>query len=165
MVFPYIDMNPSQVYMYSLSWTTLPPPSPSHPSGLSQCTSSEHPVSCIEPGLASCFPYDNLHVSMPFSHPHPLPQSPKDCSIHLCLYCCPAYIFQSVQFLSNFQFLDSFFLSHIWKMLTLGLFFQADFFNTWDGCKLSNTFLCGILRYTPFTPFPSVCFLNFCIIG
>ena len=26
-----------------------PPPSPSHPSGLSQCTSPEHPVSCIEP--------------------------------------------------------------------------------------------------------------------
>ena len=28
----------------------LPPPSPSHPSGSSQCTSPEHPVSCIEPG-------------------------------------------------------------------------------------------------------------------
>ena len=25
------------------------------------------------------------------SHPHPLPQSPKDCSIHLCLFCCLAY--------------------------------------------------------------------------
>ena len=24
------------------------------------------------------------------SHPHPLPQSPKDCSIHLCLFCCLA---------------------------------------------------------------------------
>ena len=24
-------------------------------------------------------------------HPRPLPQSPKDCSIHLCLFCCPAY--------------------------------------------------------------------------
>ena len=24
-------------------------------------------------------------------HPHPLPQSPKDCSIHLCLFCCLAY--------------------------------------------------------------------------
>ena len=26
------------------------------------------------------------------NHPHP-PQSPKDCSIHLCLFCCLAYIF------------------------------------------------------------------------
>ena len=25
------------------------------------------------------------------SHPRPLPQSPKDCSIHLCLFCCLAY--------------------------------------------------------------------------
>ena len=25
------------------------------------------------------------------SHPHPIPQSPKDCSIHLCLFCCLAY--------------------------------------------------------------------------
>ena len=44
----------------------------------------EHPVSCIEPGLALCFTYDNIHVSMLFSqiyHPHFLPQSPKDCSI------------------------------------------------------------------------------------
>ena len=29
----------------------LPPPSPYHPSGLSQCTIPKHPVSCIEPGL------------------------------------------------------------------------------------------------------------------
>ena len=29
--------------------------------------------------------------SLKSSHPHPLPQSPKDCSIHLCLFCCVAY--------------------------------------------------------------------------
>ena len=29
-----------------------PPPSSSHPSGSSQCTSPEHPVPCIKPGLA-----------------------------------------------------------------------------------------------------------------
>ena len=39
MVLPYIDMNLPQVYMCSPSWTLLPPPSPSHPSGSSQCTS------------------------------------------------------------------------------------------------------------------------------
>ena len=72
----------------------LPPPSPYHPSGLSQCTSPKHPVSCIEPGLVICLLYDITHVSMPFSQiiPHlPLLQSPKDCSIHLCLFCCLAY--------------------------------------------------------------------------
>ena len=34
------------------SWTLLPPPSPYHPSGSSQCTNPKHPASCIEPGLA-----------------------------------------------------------------------------------------------------------------
>ena len=29
--------------------------------------------------------------SLKSSHPHPLPQSPKDCSIHLCLFCCITY--------------------------------------------------------------------------
>ena len=43
------------------------PPSPSHPSGSSQCTSPEHPASRIEPGLAICFTYDNIHVLMLFS--------------------------------------------------------------------------------------------------
>ena len=41
MVLPYIDMDPPQVYMCSPSWNPLPPPSPSHPSGSSQCTSPE----------------------------------------------------------------------------------------------------------------------------
>ena len=36
-------MNPPQVYMCSPSWTLLPPPSPYHPSGSSQCTSPKHP--------------------------------------------------------------------------------------------------------------------------
>ena len=46
----------------------FPPTSlPSYPSGSSQCTSPEHPVSCIEPGLAICFTYDNIHVSVLFT--------------------------------------------------------------------------------------------------
>ena len=75
---PYIDMNLPWVYMTSPSWTPLPPCSPSHPSGLSQCTSPEHPVSCIEPGLAIHFTYDNLHVSMSFSQIIPPSPSPTE---------------------------------------------------------------------------------------
>ena len=60
-------MNPPQVYMCSPSWTLLPPPSPYQPSGLSQCTSPKHPVSCIEPALATHFIHDILHVSMPLN--------------------------------------------------------------------------------------------------
>ena len=52
-------------------------------------------VSCIQPGLVICFTLDNIHVSMLFSlrtsHPRLLPQSPKVCSIHPCLFFCFAY--------------------------------------------------------------------------
>ena len=55
-----------------------PPPSPYHPSGSSQCTSPKHPVSCFEPGLAICFLYDSIHVSMPFSQIIPPSPSPSE---------------------------------------------------------------------------------------
>ena len=72
-------MNQPWVYMYSPSLTPLPFPSPSHPSGSSQCTSPEDPVSCIKPGLAICFIY-NIHVLMPVSQiipPLPSPTGSK----------------------------------------------------------------------------------------
>ena len=56
-----------------------PPPSslPYHPSGSSQCTRPKHPVSCIEPGLATHFIYDIIHVSMPFTQIIPPSPSPE----------------------------------------------------------------------------------------
>ena len=80
LVLPYFNMNLPWVYTCSPSWTPLLPPSPNHPSGSSQCTSPKHPVSCIEPGLAICFTYDIIHVSMPFSQiilPSPSPTESK----------------------------------------------------------------------------------------
>ena len=71
LVLPNIKMNPPQVYMCSPSWTFLPLPSPYHPSGSSQCTSPKHPVSCIEPGMATRFIHGIIHVSMPFSQIFP----------------------------------------------------------------------------------------------
>ena len=35
--------------------------------------------------------YTCFNASLPNRTPLPLPQSPKDCSIHLCLFCCLAY--------------------------------------------------------------------------
>ena len=71
----------------------LPPPSPYHPSGSSQCTSPQLPVSCIEPGLAIHFLYDIIHVLMPFSQiiSHSLSHRVQKTCIHLCLFCCLAY--------------------------------------------------------------------------
>ena len=78
LVLPNIEMNPPQVYPRSPSWTLLPPPSPYHPSGSSQCTSPKHPVLCIEPGLATHFIHDIIHVSMLFSHISPPSPSPTE---------------------------------------------------------------------------------------
>ena len=51
---------------------------PAHPSGSSQCTSTEHPVSCIEPGLVICFTYYNIPVLMLFSQITPPLPSPTE---------------------------------------------------------------------------------------
>ena len=97
LVLPYNDLNPPWVYMCSPSRTPLPPPSPSHPSRSSQCTSPKHSVSYIKPGLAIHFTYDNLHVSMPFSHiipPSPSPTESKRLfytSVSLMLSCIQGY--------------------------------------------------------------------------
>ena len=78
LVLPNIEMNPPQVYMCSPSWTLLPPPSPYHPSGSSQCTSPKHPASCIEPGLATRSIYDITRISTPFSQIIPPSPSPTE---------------------------------------------------------------------------------------
>ena len=78
LVLQCINMNPPRVYMSSQSWTPLPPPSPYHLSGSSQCTSPKHPVSCIEPRLAIHFLHDIIHVSMPFSQIIPPSPSPTE---------------------------------------------------------------------------------------
>ena len=62
LILPYINMNLPWLYTCSSSWTPLPPPSPYHLSGSSQCTSPKHPVSCIKPRLAIPFLYDIIHV-------------------------------------------------------------------------------------------------------
>ena len=78
LVLPYVDLNLPWVHTCSPSWTPLPPPSLSHPSGPSQCTSPKHSVSCIKPGLEICFTYAILHVSMSFSQIIPSLPSPTE---------------------------------------------------------------------------------------
>ena len=104
LVLPNIKMNLPQVYMCSLSWTLLPPPSPYHPSGSSQCTSPKHPLSCIEPGLATLFIYDIILISMPFSQIIPLPLSLTESkrlfytSVSLLLSCTKGYCYPLSKF-------------------------------------------------------------------
>ena len=109
------------VFCHTLTWIShgctcvpilnpLPPPSPPHPSGSSQCTSPEHPVSCIKPGLA-IHSHMIIYVfqchSPKSSHPCPLPQSPKDCFKHFWKYMlssstCHLNLLSSVSVMSVF---------------------------------------------------------------
>ena len=74
-----IDQYESAMGVHVLPILNFPPTSlPMHPSGSSQCTSLERPVSCIEPGLAICFTCDIIHVSMPFFQIIPLSLSPTE---------------------------------------------------------------------------------------
>ena len=93
-ILPYIDMNHPWVYMSSQSWT---------PSHLAPCIISlDHPGA---PAPSILYPVSNLDWrfisymtvymfqchSPKSSHPLPLSQSPKVCSLHLCLFCCLQY--------------------------------------------------------------------------
>ena len=88
---PYIDMNQPWIYMCSPSRSPLPPPSPSHPSGSSQCTSPEQLSHASNLGWWSVSPlivYMFQCYSLRISHPCLLPQSPKVCSVYRCLFFC-----------------------------------------------------------------------------
>ena len=94
LVLPYIDMNQPRVYM------SFNPEPPSHL--LPHIISLDHPRA---PAPSILYPVSNIDWqflsytivymfqchSPKSSHPLPLPQSPKVCSIHLCLFCCLAY--------------------------------------------------------------------------
>ena len=62
----YRQESATGALMSPLFWTSLPPPSPPHPSGLSQSTSFECPASYIKLSLVLCFSYgfSSSHVWM-----------------------------------------------------------------------------------------------------
>ena len=98
LVLSYIDMNPPWVYMSSQSWTTSSHLSPHiislgiHPS--EPAPSILYPVSNLDWRFISYMIVYMFQCHSPKSSHHlplPLPQSPKVCSINLCLFCCLAY--------------------------------------------------------------------------
>ena len=94
LVLPYINVNPPQVYTYSPSWTPLLLPPCTIPLGhpSAPAPSILYPASNLDWRFISYMILYMFQCHSPkSSHPRPLPKSPKDCSIHLCLFCCLAY--------------------------------------------------------------------------
>ena len=82
-VFPILNPPPSSL----LSPHTIPPGHPSAPA-----PSIQYHASNLDWQLISYMILYMFHCHSPkSSHPLPLPQSPKDCSIHQCLFCCLVY--------------------------------------------------------------------------
>ena len=69
----------------------LPPPTLPDPSCSSQCISPEHLSHASNVGWWSLITCMFRCCSLETSHPRLLPQSPKVCSVHLCLFFCFAY--------------------------------------------------------------------------
>ena len=116
-VLPYLPRNPYYYYYYYYHFTSqycigfashqhesatgvhlFPIPNPplifphtitsGHPN--TRATSILHPASNLDWRFMSYMLLYMFQCHSPkSSHPLPLPQSPKDCSIHLCLFCCP----------------------------------------------------------------------------
>ena len=112
---PHSDMNQPWVFMWPLSWTILPPPSPSHPSGSSLCSSPECPSHASNlnwRSISHMIIYMFQCCSLKSSHPHLLPQSPKVCSLYLGLFCCLVYRVIVTIFLNSFVSLGKFILKY-----------------------------------------------------
>ena len=149
MVYAYIYMNQPWVYMCSPSWT--PSHFPPHP------IPQNHPSA---PALSALCRASNLNwwssshmiiymfqcYSCKSSHPCLLPQSPKVCSSHLCLFCCLAYrvlvgwhsskhlgiqppLLNSKVTLAKFSFSWSFLNLTIWKinLCLMGLLWRLNY--------------------------------------
>ena len=87
-------MNQPWAPMCSSSWTPShlpPPPTPlGHPSAPALSMLS-HASNLDWQSISHMIIYMFQCHSPKSCHLHPLPQSPKDCSIHLCLFCCLSY--------------------------------------------------------------------------
>ena len=94
LVLPYIKVNLPQVYMCSPSRTLIPPPSPTIPLGRpsAPAPSIQYRASNLDWQLISYMVLYMFQCHSPkSSRPLPPRQSPKDCSIHQCPFCCLIY--------------------------------------------------------------------------
>ena len=90
--------------LFPPSWTSVPPPSPPHPSRLSQSTelsSLFHTANSHRLSVLHMAVYMFQCCSFSSSHPFLPPLCPQVCSVCLCLHCCPVNRLISTIFLES----------------------------------------------------------------
>ena len=109
---PYIDRNQPWIYMCSPSQSPSPTSLPIPPLWVFPVHQPEHLSHASNLGWGSVSPlivYLFHCCSLRTSHCHLLPESPKVCSVHLCLFFCFAYrvsvtiFLNSIYIACNFQ--------------------------------------------------------------
>ena len=103
-VFPILNPSPTSLHIIS------PQGHPSAPA----LSSLSHALNLDWQSISHMVIYMFQCYSLKSSHPHLLPQSPKNCSIHLCLFCCLTYrviitIFLNSLYIHSFTVLVFFF--------------------------------------------------------
>ena len=146
-------MNPPQVYMCSPSWTSSHlPPIPS----LWVIPVHQPRASCIMhwTWTGNSFMFQ---CHSPIS-PCPLPQSPKDCSIHLCLFCCLAYRVIVTIFLNSIYMCYTYCIGILLAYFTLcnRLQLHPPHWN-WFKCILFNGWVILHCVYVPQLSYPFIC--------
>ena len=92
--FTYIGMNQPRVYMCPPSQTPLSLPPQPIPMGCPSALALSalfHASNLDWSSISHMVTYMFQCYSLKSSHPHLLPQSPKVCSLYLCLFCCLMY--------------------------------------------------------------------------
>ena len=148
--------------MCSLSWTPFHfPPHPiplGHPNAPALSTLS-HASNLDWWSVSHMIIYMFQCYSLRSFHPHLLPQSPKDCSIHLCLFCCLAYrviitIFLNSIYMCYYTVLVFFFLTYF--TLYNKLQFHPPHWN-WFKCILFNGWVIFHCVHVPQLSYPFFC--------
>ena len=135
MVLPYINMNPPQGYtrvphpepLFLLPPHTIPLGSPSAPAP----SIHYHALNLDWRFVSYMILYMFQCHSPKSSHPLPLPQSPKDSSIHLCLFCYLAYRVIIIIFLNSIYMHEN----------TVLVFFFLAYFTLYNKVPVSSTSL------------------------
>ena len=106
--------------MCSPSWPSLPPASPSHHPSAPALSTLSYALNLDWQSVSHAIIYMFQCHSLKPSHPRLLPQSAKDYSLHLCLFCCLAYKVIITVFLNfiSVQFSSVELLSRVWLFVT-----------------------------------------------